>query len=180
MNRIIIRASLVLLIVLSIFTGCEETYKPIDYKKMEADEMELLAKFYETSGASWDSLLALSINTIDNRKTTGLMYLERVKGDGDSVLIGKQVGIRYSFYALFYNKEKVPTLYFMYSNKDEKSPLVFTVGSASDEVFRGVDLGVQKMRDKGKSTFIMPSSISTQREYYTVIADVELVFVQFD
>ncbi len=180
MNKIIIRAPFVLLIVLSIFTGCEDSYKPIDYKKMEADEMELLTEFYETSGAAWDSLLNLSIKTIDDRDSTGLMYLERVKGTGDSALIGKQVGIRYSYYGLAYNKDHKPTLYLMETNNDSNSPLVFIVGSAPEQIFNGVDLGVQKMRDKGKSTFIMHSSISTGRNYLTVVADVELVFVEFD
>lgn len=181
MNKIIIRAPFVLLIVLSISVGCEESYKPIDYKKMEAEETAILDEFYNTSGAAWDSMLIAANNdTIDDRTTTGLMYLERVKGTGDSVLIGKQVGVRYSFYGLLLNDDDEPTLYLMESNHNSEAPLKFTVGSAPDDVFRGVDLGVRKMRNKGESTFIMPSSISTGRSYLTVIADVELVFVQLD
>lgn len=180
MNRLTAKALTILLMLLFVMAACDDRYKGVDYQKMAAEEKEILDAFYETSTAAWDSLKALSIDTIDKRDITGLMYLERVKGTGDSILIGKQVGVRFAYYALAFDNNNEPRLYPMYSNYDSEAPLTFVVGSPSNEVFTGVDLGVRYMRNLGKSTFIMPSSISSKTQYYTVVADVEVVFVEFD
>ena len=183
MNKLIIGASLVLLAVLSIATGCEEKYKYIDYSKYEKEEKEILKEFYES--AKWDSIKDLSTLYIDDRDSTGLMYLERVKGTGDSVMVGKQVGIRYTYYLLTFDKNENPAIIYGDSNNNSEGPLVFTVGETFEEyyqggVFRGFDLGVMKMCNNGKSTFIMPSPLNVRQNYTTIIADVELVFTQLD
>lgn len=183
MNKLIIRTSLVLLAVLFIATGCEEKYKYIDYSKFEKEEKAILKEFYESS--KWDSIKDLSTHYIDDRDSTGLMYLERVKGTGDSVLMGKRVGIRYTYYLLTYDKNEELAIIYRDSNNDFEGPLVFTVGETFGEnyqggVFRGFDLGVMKMCNYGKSTFILPSPLSIPQNYTTVIADIELVFVQLD
>lgn len=158
--------------------SCKETTPPINYKEMEANENALLDKFYDGSHA-WDSIYALAIDTIDDRATTGLLYLETLKGSGDSILLGQQVGIRYTYYVILYDLDDNPQVYYFGDNKSDESPLTYTVGSPSAaSLYTGVDYGVRKMRNHGKSIMIMPSGISTSSLYYSIVAEVEVDFVE--
>lgn len=165
-------------LLLFAIVGCEDKYKPVDYKKMEAAEKELLDEFYES--AVWDSLLSLAIDTIDERSKSGLLYLELEKGSGDSIFIGQQVGIRYTFYGILYDSNDNPNIYYVEDNKDDEEPLTYTVGAPPTSIYAGVDFGVRKMRNRGKSILIMPSSISTNRNYITIVAEIDVDFVELD
>lgn len=165
-------------LLLVVIVGCEEKYKPVNYKKMEESENALLAKFYE--GEVWDSLYTLAVDTIDERSKNGLMYLEIEKGSGDSISLGQQVGIRYTYYGILYDLEDVPNIYYIEDNKFDEEPYTYTVGTVPTTLYTGVDLGVRKMRNHGKSILIMPSAISTNNNYITIVAEIDVEFIELD
>ncbi len=178
MNRLFKNILLVFSFALLI-VSCNDKNKGPNYAEMEAMENKLLEEFYDNSQA-WDSLRTMAKDTIiDDRETTGLHYLEIIKGTGDSIILGQQVGIRYTYYVILYDLDDVPRLYFYDDNKNDEAPYTYTVGSPPQDLFVGVDLGVRKMRNHGKSIMILPSRISTDRQYYTVIAEVDVDFIEF-
>ncbi|MGQ1946598.1 hypothetical protein ACT3CD_05805 [Geofilum sp. OHC36d9] len=175
----IFRLPFLLLSILAISVACEDnSYNSINYEEMEAEELAILGEFYDNSDA-WDSLLTISTDTIDKRSSSGLMYLERVKGTGDSVLVGKQVGVRFSSYVLDRDSLGKPALFLYESNTNSPAPHTFVVGSG-DAYYTGLEEGVSYMKNFGKSTLILPSTISTGRSYLTMVVDVEVVFVELD
>ncbi len=152
--------------------SCDDPYKTIDYRKLEAEEKALLEDYL---ALKLDSLVGISIDTIHNKKN-GLIYFEMKKGSGDSILPGNVVGFRYFYYELARNDKGEPTLYPWQSNVYSENPLVYNAGNPSGMAFTGIDEGIKKMRKFGKSKMIIPSQIGTNN-YFTIVADVEVTYL---
>ncbi len=166
--------SVVTIVTIVLFSvGCEK-YTYIDYAKLAADEKELLADYYSTN-LFMDTLNAYP-DTIDKRNSTGLMYFSKQKGDGDSVLYGKKVGVYYTRQVLYRDSlGNVAISDVVENNYLEANPLIFTIGDKS--VFTGFDQAVRYMRMNGKSKVIVPSTLGSTNIYQTYIFDLELVYI---
>lgn len=107
--------------------------------------------------------------------TTGLYYIEKIKGTGPRAMAGKKVRVNYTGTLL---NGKV-----FDSSKDKKPPyLEFTLGAS--QVIKGWDEGIAMMNTGGKATFIIPSGIAYGERsmgdippYSTLVFDIELLDV---
>ena len=117
----------------------------------------------------------LKDNNITVKPTSdGLYYIEKLKGTGPQAIPGKKVKVHYTGTLL--NGKKFD------SSLDRKEPFEFTLGKGM--VIRGWDEGIALMKQGGKATLIIPSSIGyADRDmgeippYSTLVFDVELMDV---
>ena len=104
----------------------------------------------------------------------GLYYIEKTKGTGTQADPGKKVKVHYTGTLL--NGKKFD------SSLDRNEPFEFTLGKGM--VIRGWDEGIAMMKQGGKATLIIPSSIGyNDRDmgdipaFSTLVFDVELLEV---
>lgn len=108
-------------------------------------------------------------------KASGLYYIEKEKGTGKPVEIGKKVKVHYTLYNL---SGKM-----IQSSKDSGQPFEFTVGQG--QVIKGWDEALTYMREGAKAKIILPSEIAygaTERgpdipAYSTLVFDIEVLEV---
>jgi FKBP-type peptidyl-prolyl cis-trans isomerase len=105
--------------------------------------------------------------------SSGLYYIETLEGDGDYPQIGNRVTVNYE--GRFLDGEVFDTSY----NKD---PFSFNLGFGI--VIKGWDEGIMYMKNGGKATLIIPSSLAYGSQangeippYSTLIFDVELLAI---
>lgn len=82
--------------------------------------------------------------------STGLFYIEKVKGTGPQPVAGDRVSVHYTGTLL--NGKKFD------SSLDRNQPFEFTLGKG--QVIKGWDEGIALMRKGGKATLIIPSNIA--------------------
>lgn len=116
----------------------------------------------------------------DNNITTeptasGLYYIETLAGTGERARTGMTVSVYYKGYLLD------GTVFDQ--NLDYETPFTFTLGYSN--VIQGWHEGISYMKDGGKATLIIPSSLGYSYNssglipaYSTLIFEVELVNVQ--
>lgn len=121
---------------------------------------------------------ALQQYLIDNNITTepeasGLYYIETLAGTGSSPLTGQQVAVHYTGKLLNGS---------VFDSSIGKLPFTFPLGLGY--VIQGWDEGIALMKEGGKATLIIPSSLgygssgsSSIPPYSTLIFDVELVSI---
>lgn len=97
-----------------------------------------------------DSYLAYN-NITDSLTASGMYYIERVKGTGDSIKTGDRVKI---FYTAMYIVDDTTTTVFDYTGN--YVPYEFVVGA---NAVAGLNEGLTYMKQGGKATFIIPSSL---------------------
>ncbi|WP_299577884.1 FKBP-type peptidyl-prolyl cis-trans isomerase [uncultured Sunxiuqinia sp.] len=131
----------------------------IDLEKLRAEELEKLDAFLEA-------------NNIEEEPTaSGMYYIERVKGTGDTIKLGDKVKI-------FYTGMLIDSTEFDRTGTYE--PFEFIVGSS--DVIVGMSEGLTYMTQGGKATFIIPSNLaygassssSGLPRFSTLIFDVEV------
>jgi FKBP-type peptidyl-prolyl cis-trans isomerase len=106
----------------------------------------------------------------------GLIYVETLKGTGDSPLDGKKVKVHYT------GKLLDGTMFD--TSLDDNQPLEFAVGRRA--VIEGWDAGIPLMKAGGKATLIIPSKLGYKERgsgnvippNATLVFDVELVEVE--
>lgn len=107
--------------------------------------------------------------------SSGLYYIEKVKGTGPQAAPNKKVAVHYTGTLL--NGKKFDSSY------DRGKPLEFTLGTG--RVIKGWEEGIAMMKKGGKCTLIIPSSLGYGDQdmnnipaYSTLVFDVELVDVK--
>jgi len=128
----------------------------------------------------YDEMTKLKKYIADNNITTqptasGLYYIETLAGTGDKARVGITVSIRYKGYLLD------GTVFDQ--NLDADKPLTRPLGY--NYLITGMEEGISYMRNGGKATLIIPSSLAYgyQKQdgipaYSTLIFEIELVNVQ--
>lgn len=156
----------------ALVVGCDDPYKTIDYRKLEAEERALLQEYLDKeldnlkAGATW----------YKHNEDNGLHYFQIEKGTGDSILPGNIVGYRFYYYELARNDKGEPTLYPWSSNAAETEPFFYQVGTPYSVATKGVDEGIKYMNHLGKSKMIVPSSIGTN-SFFTIVAEIEITYL---
>jgi len=128
----------------------------------------------------YDEMVKLNKYIADNNITTkptasGLYYIETLPGTGDKARVGLTVSVRYKGYLLD------GTVFDQ--NLDADEPMTRPLGSGY--LIAGMEEGISYMRNGGKATLIIPSSLGYSYmaqdgipAYSTLIFEVELVNVQ--
>ena len=149
-----------------------------DYEKEQATKKKDDQMKTEKAKKEESSLLQkyLKDNKITVKPTTsGLYYIEKIKGTGPRAMAGKKVRVNYTGTLL---SGKV-----FDSSKDKKPPYFeFTLGAG--QVIKGWDEGIAMMNKGGKAIFVIPSSIAYGERsmgdippYSSLVFDVELLDV---
>lgn len=149
-----------------------------DYEKEQATKKKDDQMKTENAKKEESSLMQkyLKDNKITVKPTTsGLYYIEKIKGTGPGAMAGKKVRVNYTGTLL---NGKV-----FDSSKDKKPPYYeFTLGAG--QVIKGWDEGIALMNKGGKATFVIPSSIAYGERsmgeiqpYSILVFDVELLDV---
>ncbi|MDG5800017.1 hypothetical protein QA597_06545 [Marinilabiliaceae bacterium ANBcel2] len=163
----------------ALFTwGCDDGYSGVDYRQLEEDEKTLLGEFY---ASAMDTLVSQSKDTLDFRETTGLMFFEIEKGDGEIIGSGVEVSFRYKYYQLEMDEETGEAVLYDggWSNYDSDYPVTYTTGNTGDGIYEGLDQGIRNMRLNGKAKMVIPSFIGTG-DFNTLFAEVEVTAVELD
>ena len=136
-------SGLLLLLVLAGLISCNNDN---DLGKLRERELELLDKYIKD-------------NNITVKPTkSGLYYIEKVKGTGDSIKPYDRVHVYYRTWLIDSTliDENIDSLGRFYD------PLAFTVApeGTTGSVVTGLNEGVQLMKKDGKATLIMPSELA--------------------
>jgi len=195
--KLIFRFLSIVLIVFMVANGCKDKYQYIDYDKLEADELKLLERFYE-SDLFKDSLLNIKKFNVkedsifDLRESDKLFMVKTYTfpiTDPDTIKIGQTVGFRYTFMALTKDENDSLIIYDWFNNKNFFEPEIYSVGNFSTTnatVCYGIDLAIRKMFLYDKCRLVIPSSIGAQTmlrnfsvydQFTTIIADIEVTYV---
>ena len=132
-----------------------EKEQAIEKKKQEKEQAEAKKKQEKENEAAKKSEKSdrdkyLKKNNIIVKPTAdGLYYIEKAKGTGPQAVPGKKVKVHYTGTLLDGKKFD--------SSRDRKEPYEFTLGSG--QVIRGWDEGIAMMKQGGKATLIVPSSL---------------------
>lgn len=160
-RRIVIGTSKLLaisLLVMFTISACEK--QETSYQKLQK-EQELLNQYIIDS------------NITTEPKASGLYYIETLAGTGEKVTFGRLITVKYI--GKFLNG----TVF------DESGTDPFEFRAGYGEVISGWDEGVMYMKDGGKATLIVPSSLAygpygqgSIPAYTTLLFDIEITNVQ--
>jgi len=152
--------------------------KKADYDKEQKLKMEKIQAMMEERKTKEpdDIKKYLLDNKIKVKPTaTGLYYVETKRGTGQKAANGKKVKVKYTG-KLFDGT--------VFDSSEGKEPIEFTLGSK--EVIPGWEEGILMMKEGGKATMVIPSSLAyssngagnTIMPYTPLVFDVELVAVK--
>ena len=128
-----------LMIVLAavVFTqSCKET----DLDELRRRELKKLKEFIEKNEITVEP------------KPSGLYFIEREAGVGDSVQVGDKVQIFYTMWLIGNDLDSIK-----YEESGTYNPFEFVVGTGSS--IRGIDEAVRYMLEGGKASLIIPSEL---------------------
>jgi FKBP-type peptidyl-prolyl cis-trans isomerase FkpA len=166
MKKLLFFALPLLLVSGIISTSCKDNN---DLAALRDDELKLLADFvsrYEIA------------HGIELKPTSsGLYYIETVKGTGDTIAIGDKVQLWYNTYLL-----KDTSLIDSNMDGGKFVPLEFVVSSASSSsVIEGLNEAVKYMRPGGQAFLIAPSEVAYGQNgslnvpaFSTLLFDIEI------
>ncbi|MCL2073432.1 MAG: hypothetical protein FWH18_05915 [Marinilabiliaceae bacterium] len=196
--KIFLKFILIIFVIIVFAMGCRDNYDLIDVEKLEAEELELLDRFYK-SKLFEDSILskALSIDgqgkdTLDLRKSIKLFSAVTYRsGYEDTASVGRVVGFRYDFYALDTDDNGEPALYLWFSNRTAHEPDYYTVGNVSSSTLStcyGIDLAIRNMCLFDSCRIVIPSALGAQTMmnspsftvydmYKTIVAYIEVSYL---
>ncbi len=153
-----IKLFIALLVILLTFNACEK--QETSYQKLQK-EQELLNQYIIDS------------NITTEPKPSGLYYIETLAGSGEKVTAGRLIAVKYE------GKFIDGTVF----DKSGVEPFEFLAGYG--EVIRGWDEAVMYMKDGGKATLIIPSTLGygpygqgSIPGYTTLLFDIEITNVQ--
>ncbi len=179
-----------LLTGLVLFASCKKD----DIKspsELYAEEMAILEKFKKTDTyKSWFDEAELVADSSDaTGRYQGLVYFQLKKGylvtyegdtvKGDTVLLGKRVGIKYDLYYIMDSVgAEEPFLVKVASNMNSGDPVTYTVGSPdpTQGIYTGVDLGVRFMNAYGESRMLFPSTLGGN-DYVSRVVEVKITYM---
>lgn len=158
---------------------------------MEEIQAEQSAKNAEMEAAE-SSILAnyLAENGIQEQPTeSGLIFVSKTKGKGKQAVAGKKIRVNYAGKLIdgtYFDTsiEEVAKEQGLYDERRTYQPFEFVLGQG--QVIRGWDEGLAMMKEGGKATLIIPSSIGyganprpggVIKPFNTLIFDVELIEV---
>ena len=152
-----------------------EVYKEKEYiRKLKEFEAWSKKDNYESS----QLINYLKLNGIKEKPTPeGLFYIPTIEGNGSPAIRGHSVLVHYI--GTFIDGKEFDNTY------KRKQPLDFVLGQ-SDQVLKGMELGISKMKRGGKAKFILPSHLAFGKNgssngkippKTTVIFEVELLLV---
>ena len=177
--------------MLTFYIKVDEIKSKAEIEKMREEKMAEAAEMAKK--ASEEEQISMVKYLADKKITTkptesGLIYIEKTKGNGPVAAKGKKVKMIYigrlTDGTLFdTNVEKVAKENNMFQEGRPYDAFEFTVGNG--EVIPGWDEALQLMKEGGKATFIIPSKIGYGemsqgkiKPFSTLVFDVELVKVQ--
>ena len=184
------------LFLLTLFiTGCKDKYEYVDYEKLEADELKLLERFYESKFFE-DSVLSKAVliakdtlDTLDLRKTLKLFMLRTYRSNHkDTIKTGQVVGYRYRFYYLNTVDSASVDAPLLFTNRYSNEPDYYVAGNyttTSAAMSYGIDYAIRNMFLFDRCTVIIPSSIGAQSilgsysakdRYKIIIAEIEVTY----
>jgi hypothetical protein len=149
----------IFLIVITLFTSCKKDNIKSP-SELYAEEMAILERFKETE--TYKGWFEEAEMVIDSSDESGLVYFQLEKGTGDTVQLGKKVGLRFTMY---YILDSVgagePYLVKVLSNDGYADPVVYAVGNPNPSagIYVGLDYGVRYMHAYGTSRMLFPSTI---------------------
>jgi FKBP-type peptidyl-prolyl cis-trans isomerase len=141
----------------------EEKRRNTEREKLTKEEYNLLSNYIKN-------------NSIQVKPhSSGMYYIESVKGRGDKAKLGNTVEVHYKLYNI---KGEV-----LDSSLDRGQTFTFQLGAG--EVIEGWELGIQMMNKGAKSTFIIPSNLAYGKQGYdslippntTLVFDIELISI---
>jgi len=166
----------VFLLGVTLFTSCKKDDQKSP-SELYAEEMALLEKFKETD--TYKGWFDEAEMVIDSSDYNGLVYFQLEKGWGDTVLVSKRVGIRYTmYYVLDSVGAEEPYLTKVMSNKGANDPLVYVVGNPDpyNGVYPGMDLGIRYMNCYGTSRILFPSTLGGN-DYVTRVVELTITYI---
>jgi len=187
-------------LILSLFIGLMflASCKKEDIKspsELYAEEMAILEKFKETDTyKNWFDEAELALDSSDAEgRYHGLVYFQLKKGYlkfydennqldsvmGDTVLLGKSVGIRYNMYYIMDSVgAEEPYLVKVGSNMTKGDPINYRVGNPdpSQGIYQGIDLGVRFMNAYGESRILFPSNLGGN-DYISRVVEVKITYM---
>ncbi len=179
-NRKYITGWFAVLLLVMVGIGCNDPYgNRIDYTKLQQEEAELRKDFFKDV---LDSLMEISTDTIDKMEEEGWVSFEIEKGSTDSILVGKRVAFKYTYYYVLRDESGDTRRMARFTNVGTETLATYTVGSVGQqdtEVIPGVDLAIRHMSLYGKSYILMSHSLAFN-DYYPVVAEVEIVSIDLD
>jgi len=153
----------IFLMVITLFTSCKKDNIKSP-SELYAEEMAILEDFKETETyKGWFDEAEMVIDSSDaSGSYKGLVYFQLEKGIGDTVLLGKRVGIRFTMYYILDSVgAKEPYLVKVLSNDGYADPVVYAVGNPNPSagIYVGLDYGIRYMHAYGTSRMLFPSTI---------------------
>ncbi len=166
----------ILIVVVTLFTSCKKdnTKSP---SELHAEEMDILERFKETT--TYKEWFTEAEMVIDSSDESGLVYFQLEKGIGDTVLVSKRVGIRYTMYYILDSVgAKEPFLVKVMSNDGAEDPVVYTVGLPDPYagIYVGLDYGIRYMNNYGESRMLFPSTIGGN-DYVSRVMEVNITYM---
>jgi hypothetical protein len=155
-------------------TSCDEGYT-INTKEMIQDEQDLMNEYL----FSVDDTLAANGDSINRLATDGYVFFELQEGNGDTVVVGKNVAFRYVYYEIARDSTGVPFIYPYSSNYHSEYPRTYKVGEvdAYNGLYTGIDLAIRNMTYGSKARVFVSSSLWTQ-DYKPRVIDLEVTYVE--
>jgi len=180
------------------FYACDSNNNFFNPAEALEAEQELLDRYYneimDDDLTRLDSLTAVSIDTVDHRRESGMMLFHSKIGVGDSIKAYKNVGFRYRNYAIGLTIDTVvvgtdttfveKTIEVLReSNENATGPFTFVtypvggVPAAGSNVFPGVNEAVMHMKLYGKAKVVLPSPIA-DNQFSTHIFELEVTYME--
>jgi len=194
-----------IVLVISVSVGsCKDNYNYVDYTKLEADEIELLEKFYNSEiykniiseGTDTifvnDTTFNIVIDSLDKKDVNGLIMVRSFRSsNNDTIKIGQTAGFRYTFWYVGEDEDnnKEIILYALFTNQYANEPDYYTVGNfttTNATMSYGIDYGIQNMFLLDRCIMILPSSIGAQSllsgysardRYKIIVAEIEITYL---
>ncbi len=156
--------SVIFLIAIAVMVFMQSCVKGTDF---EASEQEQIKDFLDANNI-----------TVQPRES-GLYYIEKKAGSGDSPVMGDSVVINYvgrriNGYVFDTNIEEVAKQNGLWEMYMEFKPFPFIVGDSA--LIKGLSEGVTYMKEGGSAMILLPSSLAFN-DFYPVIYDIDLLKV---
>ncbi len=171
----------VFLVIVTLFTSCKKdnTKSPTE---LYEEEMAILEDFKQTDTyKGWFDEAELVIDSSDavGSSYEGFVYFQLEKGTGDTVLLGKRVGVRYTMYYILDSVgADEPFLIKALSNEGYADPVVYTAGVPDpySGIYVGFDYGIRYMNAYGYSRMVIPSTIGGN-DYVSRVIEARITYM---
>jgi hypothetical protein len=176
MKTVFKAVAFIFLMVVTLFTSCKKdnTKSP---SELYAEEMAILEDFKETE--TYKGWFEEAEMVIDSSDESGLVYFQLEKGTGDTVQLGRRVGIRFTMYYILDSVgAEEPFLVKVLSNEGHADPIVYAVGNPNPSagIYVGLDFGIRYMHAYGNSRMLFPSTIGGN-DYVSRVIEARITYM---